>query len=528
MSILYRAVWSDASRPDPISLVEDLKICVARWTQETEEPAPLVEGHSELDVSQGRHRRISVRVVGPNAFEATVIDQVAGDPTEWSTVIRVVADDEGVHTLVELSMSSDDLARRVSVGRPKVVHDLLSAVDKPRLGGSQLQVEPLSLPANAIDILAEMLSNPSRTLPIIVCTEPSGDHDGDWLRAAKRIAARAEGVAIVLTLDLAAVSEFRREFGSLAVWDGGIRVYSPGVVTRDAEGWRHRYYQRSRLEDRPRFTVDRIVYSVAQLSTRRRIPNVFHIFGGQSGLPSDALDGMISVKDLIKAREDWDFEREVALDEQSSVERELASANGHLSRLKEALIERGLASLLWGAQHEDVASVPDLVQDTSEAVLAAQMYLADWLVLPDSAVRHLEDIDTAPEAYNWGNKAWRGFRALAAYAQDRASGWDKGGFWEWCASGPVLGWPATSKKLSMTESEGVQTSGKFKGTRDFKVDPAVDSSGEITMLAHLKISEGGGNLAPRVYFYDDTNGATKKVHIGLVGPHYLVPNKSTN
>ncbi|MEE4465701.1 hypothetical protein V2S84_26830, partial [Azotobacter chroococcum] len=157
-----------------------------------------------------------------------------------------------------------------------------------------------------------------------------------------------------------------------------------------------------------------------------------------------------------------------------------ASANGHLSRLKEALIERGLASLLWGAQHEDVASVPDLVQDTSEAVLAAQMYLADWLVLPDSAVRHLEDIDTAPEAYNWGNKAWRGFRALAAYAQDRASGWDKGGFWEWCASGPVLGWPATSKKLSMTESEGVQTSGKFKGTRDFKVDPAVDSSGEIT------------------------------------------------
>lgn len=48
------------------------------------------------------------------------------------------------------------------------------------------------------------------------------------------------------------------------------------------------------------------------------------------------------------------------------------------------------------------------------------------------------------------------------------------------------------------------------------------------MLAHLKISEGGGNLAPRVYFHDDTSGSTGKVHIGLVGPHYLVPNKSTN
>ncbi|KRE65434.1 hypothetical protein ASG79_13760 [Arthrobacter sp. Soil761] len=76
--------------------------------------------------------------------------------------------------------------------------------------------------------------------------------------------------------------------------------------------------------------------------------------------------------------------------------------------------------------------------------------------------------------------------------------------------GPLLGWPASTKKLSMTESEGVQTGGKFKGTRVFEVDPAVDPSDETTMLAHLKISEGGGVLAPRVYFYDDTGGATKR------------------
>ena len=102
------------------------------------------------------------------------------------------------------------------------------------------------------------------------------------------------------------------------------------------------------------------------------------------------------------------------------------------------------------------------------------------------------------------------------------------GFWEWCASGPLLGWPTTSKKLSMSESEAVQTGGKYRGTRVFKVNQKVDSSGQITRLAHLKISEGGGNLEPRVYFYDDTSGVTKKMHIGLVGPHYLVPNKSRN
>ncbi|WP_255491855.1 MULTISPECIES: hypothetical protein [unclassified Actinotalea] len=44
------------------------------------------------------------------------------------------------------------------------------------------------------------------------------------------------------------------------------------------------------------------------------------------------------------------------------------------------------------------------------------------------------------------------------------------------------------------------------------------------MESHLKISEGGGDIAPRVYFYDDTAGAIRKVHVGFVGPHYLVPN----
>lgn len=528
MSVLYRAVWADTSGPDPQAGVERLKTLVAGWIQETSEPVPMVEGRTEFDVSQGRHRDVLLRSIGPEAFEATVTDELPEDPTDWTTVIRVVADGAGVYALVELSMSSDDLARRVTVGRPKIVHDLLTAVEKPHLGGSPILTEPLPVPSNGIDILAEMLAKPDRTLPVIVCSEPNGENDGSWLRIAGSLAARVEGVATVITLDRNAVAAFRNEFGSLAIWDGGVRVYAPGIVTRDAEGWRHRYYLRTRFEESRGGTVDRIVYSVAQLSTRRRVPDAFRVFGVQSGLPADALDGMIPAKELADAQDHWEFELELARDEQSSLEKELASANGHLARLKDELISRGLSDVLWGTQHSDGASVPDEVQYASEAVMAAQMYLSEWLALPESAVRELEDIDTAPEAYNWGNKTWRGLRALAAYAQERAAGWDKGGFWEWCASGPLLGWPASTKKLSMTESESVQTGGKFKGTRDFKVDPAVDPSGETTMLAHLKISEGGGSLAPRVYFYDDTGGATKKVHVGFVGPHYLVPNQSKN
>lgn len=80
----------------------------------------------------------------------------------------------------------------------------------------------------------------------------------------------------------------------------------------------------------------------------------------------------------------------------------------------------------------------------------------------------------------------------------------------------------------MTESDFVQNTTKLANSRVFDVDERVDASGRITMLAHLKIAEGGGPLAPRVYFHDDTAGATGMVHVGLVGPHSLVPNKGTN
>lgn len=527
MSVLYRATWTDDTTSGQTDVIDELRRCVAAWAQETSEPSPLVEGQTELDVSQGRHREVDYRPVSADAFEVTVSDQKPGDATVWTTIIRVVADESGVHTLVENRMESDDLTLRVSVGRPKVVRELLETSNKPTLGSSALITEPQAIPAAGIAILAEILAAPGRTLPVIVCSEPGGNHDGSWLRWADKIATRTEGVAVVITLDNDAVTAFRKEMGELAVWGGGIRVYAPVSVSPDSDGWRHRYYRRTRLEEANQSTIDRIVYSVAQLSTRRRIPDVFKVFG-ESGLPADALDGMIPASHLAAAREQWEFERDFALAEHSELEKELAKATGHLARLRDELIARGLGDMLWGTQHEVAASIPDEVQDVSDAVLAAQIYLSKWLTLPETAPRELDDIDTAPNAFAWGNTTWRGLRALAAYAEDCANGWNKGGFWEWCAEGQLLGWPATTKKLAMSESETVQNSDKLSRTRIFKVDSDVDPSGEITMLAHLKISEGGGNLAPRVYFHDDTRGVTGKVHLGLVGPHYLVPNKSAN
>ena len=168
--------------------------------------------------------------------------------------------------------------------------------------------------------------------------------------------------------------------------------------------------------------------------------------------------------------------------------------------------------------------MPDTVQDIEEAVLAAQTYLADDLCLPDGAKHDLDRLVAIPQATVWGDTTWRGLRALAAYARHCREEHFSGGFWEWCNSGFPESWPATDKKLSMTESETVRNAPKFNDRRLLPVAREVHPSGRTYMYSHLKIAEGGKDLAPRVYFHDDTDGSTGKVHIGFIGPHYLMPN----
>ena len=42
------------------------------------------------------------------------------------------------------------------------------------------------------------------------------------------------------------------------------------------------------------------------------------------------------------------------------------------------------------------------------------------------------------------------------------------------------------------------------------------------MECHIKIGDGS-DAAPRLYFADDTRGASKKIHVGFYGPNDLVP-----
>jgi hypothetical protein len=87
--------------------------------------------------------------------------------------------------------------------------------------------------------------------------------------------------------------------------------------------------------------------------------------------------------------------------------------------------------------------------------------------------------------------------------------------------GPDAALPASW--IALRESEGTDNNPAYRELRTFVVDQSVDESGFVYMPAHVKLS-AGGNPSPRIHFYDDTSGATGKIHVGWLGPH--LDNKS--
>lgn len=518
MAVMYRAMWVD----DPLTL-EGAEEAVARahqefsrWVMDDQSAQMLPEGESDL----GGHRLATVHRfatdAGP-AFDATVVDKDApGRDERWSTTVRVWADGDVLWTWVDNQFETDNAYARVAIGAPRVVDALLGLPGAHRLGPTSLHVGTVPVALSEVQDFIAALQDPDRALAIVVFTEPPGAVNDNWRLRAAKCARRLAGIAQVRTMDVAAVAAFRDRLGDLAVWGGGIRTYNPGPISGSEDGFRHRYIPHYRLGNSEQGVATLLVNRVAPMSIRRRPPSSASVVWPATQGDAAAL------RQTEQERDHYQFQYELAIQERQDVESELSRAQGHLDRVVGALRAIELEGLFWENQ-TPADENPDEVEDTTQAFLWAQEYLTDGLSVPDEAAQELDRIDSAPESRPWGNNAWRGLRSLAAYVQARRQGYE-GGFWSWCERGEARAWPATSKKLAMVESETVRNNSRLMAARRFVVDPRVDPSGWIHMEAHLKISEGGGDLAPRIYFHDDTGGATGKVHIGFIGPHFLVPN----
>lgn len=568
MSLLYRAIWSDSR--DEVS--EFGVAAFQSWVGGKSAGTLSVpdEGFVEGDIyvpprppgipeqrfhGEARVQRASGSGDVTDAMTASFVE-IKSDKTRWDTTLRTwteVIDQGSIGWLwVDVECVGPVELDRLAIAAPRLATDLIANGLSSHRGSTRLSIEPqLVSGSEQAEQLANTILDPRRDMPLVVFSSDASRNAklrGFSFEQITRAAARSlAGVSVVYVADSTACWHLTSRLGQdYAVWGGALRTYLPNVDTSaPGDNYRHRYVLADRYMGFKNLAAETISRALGPASGTRRPPESYKIAKALlrdarsdnneqlATLLQDDVASLTrqneSLRDELNKAEERYFGLAIDLDEAVSERADLAAtleAAQRQVRLQSEILQRnGIEDTSWNTQPED-DPVPDRADNLSDAAIKAQLYLSDRLVLPDDALRDLENLDSTAESGAWGQTAWRGFRALHAYAEDQAAGVNRGSFWDWCATSKhPLAWPATPKKLSMTESETVENNTALRDARVLPISQDVTPDGKVYMPSHLKIATGGGNLAPRIYFHYDSNGA--KVHIGFFGPHKYMPNTKT-
>jgi hypothetical protein len=524
MSLIYRAIWRD-DRPD---LIDQTSATFRRWATAKYGDHLLFdpEAHTSNGITTSMR---SAERNGVNASEAVMVEESPSD--RWMTRQRVLVGPAGEQWIwVDIERTTHNAYKRHDVVAPRLVRALLDegieGGGNPRIGSVRLNSRANAIPPERVESeLVQVIQDPKRLVPIVVYTHAPEIDIKDTMNRATTTQEILAGAVKVVALEPKAEQEFIRLIGrDLATWGGAVRLYLPGSL----EPWRHRYYLRTVVDKNIREVGRRIASSLSGYIAAQRPPSLYEeVRMALRGLVGRSIDELIAlaedeisekdqtIQELrkeIEARDDQIIERAIDLDE----------LNDEIEDLRRQLKYWKSLALNPGQQPEEFVEMPTGAASLTEAATQCQEFLGR-VVLPDVALHDLDLMDAAPESSGWAKASWRAFRALEAYASEAEE--TRGGFWEWCKhSKHPDAWPATDKKLAMSESEQVMNNKAQRSARTLPVDTAVDPSGQIEMLAHMKIAEGGGNDIPRIYFYDDTKGKTGLIHVGFFGPHRYMEN----
>jgi hypothetical protein len=554
MAILYRAIWTDTDN----DLVGRVRNTFSDWVLEKSD-GTLDATTTGTTTSEDGKIRVRVECADSaflknpikSAFRASFIE-THSNGNRWTTTVRSweqanaesTASDLDRWIWVDIDAVTDDSSEDLSADAPRFVRNLLSDGPSPHRFEMPLSATPKRyVGADDGEALADLLTHINRDVPIVAFSPipdnyyvhhlPPNTTLSQWLeKIIMRTASMTAGLALICQLDNAASQSLKLAIGDgYSVRDGAFRIYLPGLDPALDETWKHRYTVPARFIGRPEIAGRIINRAIALRASAKRAPVSYEaaarLLDSVKSREPDELRELLAISE----EETTDYQNKLATLDQKytdSIEelQQLAEEN---NRLRSDLSRAYRQLSQYNKIHESSTRVteadesPDIVDSPTEAATAAQLYFVQHLNFPENACVELELLDNSAESRAWGATSWRAFRALNAYAEDLAGSEGPGTFWTWCRnSRSPFTWPATAKKLAMVESQTVNQNDKLKKKRIFPVDSSIDPSGTIYMQAHIKIAEGGGPLAPRIYFYVARN--FHKVCIGYFGPHKNVPN----
>lgn len=556
MSLIYRSIWHDIH--DHVCDIggEKFEDWVRKVSQGTIVDASTpgmyrseISIHgcpAEVDVSV---ERAFVEDHGLNALRASMSLTKHNGRERWRTTLRSWDDTETKTSWswVDNTVVGDGLdVRTLTLAAPALAVELIKIASTPLSGGIELDIKARRFEGSTAGCeLAEIVSDMDRLLPIVVFAESerrfsqfrrAADFDSIVDTTARRIA----GQAVVYVADEEAATEFTNCLGrDHGVWDGAYRIYLPDLdPATDRDAWRHRYVTADRYMANKISAANYLSRMLSFISATKRPPPSFddakdalklaqeEYSGSWSSSESEHAAAARAAQEVIELRaegerlEEENFGHVVALEELGVTVERLADEADRLKRHLDHAVKQLIISGVGDSFVEDESGfiVPRKVTSAEEAVDLSRAYLSDRLKIHPKALRDARDMNTTPAGSVWAQTAWRGFRALHAYALTlETQSWS---FEMWCRhSGHPLAW--NPSRLAMAETSELLNNSKLKNARVMPVSTEFDPSGQCLMTKHLKIDTSEGPLVPRVYF--EVDNATRKIHVGFYGPHKYVP-----
>ncbi len=200
--------------------------------------------------------------------------------TIWSNLVRLTKDSSG-RTFIEhaITRSTEVHARRPSApGCPRILKEFFkqSPQETPwyRLDGKPRM---LRNPEDVGEFVSQILLNSGRDLPVVFISR--AESTGHPVIDPEELSKKLDGIAVVFVEafeDRFLLTDELKRAGlgrQLSCWDGGIRIYRPGIGP-DSDPYSHPLWLGSRIERYP-VALKSIVEAVATSTAGSRVPPSF-------------------------------------------------------------------------------------------------------------------------------------------------------------------------------------------------------------------------------------------------------------
>lgn len=479
----------------------------------------------------------------------------------WSTSVTAMQVGDAGCLWVDVDAQVDNIWQR-SIAAPRVVRELLLAGGRPYVGEDVLEVRPQEIDdRKSLDRLVESILSPRRELPLVVIGERAHRDPvrSQLMQIATRTSDMLAGVAQVSVVDgrhLPNLNTLLPE--SLSIQPFAARIFIAGV---HAEIESERYStafdfsaMTGNYTDLGAMIARRIAITTSwptiepqfidfreSLSARRREHANESSPGSHDQVevkskpdpmepPSPRLPAPPrSAAPPPEPRGSADL-RGSGGSTDTGAQSAIRELRGQVKSLQDELIDVTELANEWyeEAQWYKERLVRMLINEenstefkgpTMASVIEDVRRHSLYITIPTTAPREIEALDTNMAAVVWAKDLTKLFTSMERYATSRTSGEFDGSYLEWCSEMADY----SAAKIAMQESEPTKKNPRLRASRTFAVSRDLDASGSKVMFAHAKIQARGGSLIPRVFFHDDVVGKTKKIHIGFIGPHHLVP-----